>query len=178
MELTKVCSRCGVIKPIEEFYGAKGGFLGKRGDCKSCTKIKSKEYISKNKDKITKYQQEYRERNLDSMKHKAKIYYLSNKDTIKEYSNRYKALNKEKVKEYQKDYYNNNRDRYLKHRSCYSLKNKQKEKEYNISRIEKINDSYVKLILRAAGVNDCDMTQDMIDKRRAQIIEYRRKYNK
>jgi hypothetical protein len=34
---TKRCTKCGKVKPVGEFYAAKGGLLGHRPDCKSCS---------------------------------------------------------------------------------------------------------------------------------------------
>jgi hypothetical protein len=33
----KRCTKCGKCKPVEEFYAAKGGLLGRRPDCKACS---------------------------------------------------------------------------------------------------------------------------------------------
>jgi len=33
----KRCTKCGKCKPAGEFYAAKGGLLGRRPDCKSCS---------------------------------------------------------------------------------------------------------------------------------------------
>ncbi|MET0625742.1 MAG: hypothetical protein ABW250_22595 [Pyrinomonadaceae bacterium] len=33
----KKCRKCGKVKPAGEFYAAKGGLLGRRPDCKSCS---------------------------------------------------------------------------------------------------------------------------------------------
>jgi hypothetical protein len=32
----KRCTKCGEVKPAQEFYAAKGGLLGRRPDCKAC----------------------------------------------------------------------------------------------------------------------------------------------
>jgi hypothetical protein len=33
----KRCGKCGRVKPVGEFYAAKGGLSGRRPDCKSCS---------------------------------------------------------------------------------------------------------------------------------------------
>lgn len=33
----KRCTKCGKCKPVADFYAAKGGLLGRRPDCKSCS---------------------------------------------------------------------------------------------------------------------------------------------
>jgi len=34
---TKRCTKCGKSKPAGEFYAARGGRLGRRPECKSCS---------------------------------------------------------------------------------------------------------------------------------------------
>lgn len=34
---TKRCSKCGQVKAAQDFYAAKGGVLGRRPECKSCS---------------------------------------------------------------------------------------------------------------------------------------------
>jgi hypothetical protein len=36
IEPKKQCSKCGVEKPVSEFYAVKRGRFGRRPDCKSC----------------------------------------------------------------------------------------------------------------------------------------------
>jgi hypothetical protein len=36
MDDSKVCTKCGVEKPLSDFYKAKQGKQGVRGDCKAC----------------------------------------------------------------------------------------------------------------------------------------------
>ena len=40
----KECSHCKKLKPLENFYKAKGGVGGRRGDCKTCVRLKAKAY--------------------------------------------------------------------------------------------------------------------------------------
>jgi len=51
MSATKVCSKCGVEKPIEEF-GWKNQMLGKRHKvCKPCTAVRSSDWYYANKER-------------------------------------------------------------------------------------------------------------------------------
>lgn len=38
----KICSKCGVEQPLDQFYRAKGTHDGLRGDCKSCFQARAK----------------------------------------------------------------------------------------------------------------------------------------
>jgi 5-methylcytosine-specific restriction endonuclease McrA len=44
MAITKVCSKCGVEKPVTDFYKKKSGKFGVEGCCKECTKAAVKAY--------------------------------------------------------------------------------------------------------------------------------------
>jgi recombinational DNA repair protein (RecF pathway) len=49
---TKVCSRCGEDKPINDFYTQKGGRSGLRAACKKCFIRANSEYRSKRKNGV------------------------------------------------------------------------------------------------------------------------------
>lgn len=54
MDELKRCSKCGERKPRREFYAAKGGRDGLRGDCKECFAARAREWYSKNREKVIK----------------------------------------------------------------------------------------------------------------------------
>ncbi len=60
--MTKRCSKCGEVKPLEEFY-----FQKKRGEyrteCKACTRIKNDEWKSRTPDYMKNYLKEYHIKN-------------------------------------------------------------------------------------------------------------------
>ena len=87
----KVCSTCETKKELnaEYWHRQKGSKDGYRSQCKECRKITSKEYVAKNKEKITRYREQY---------------YENNKEYFSEYRKQYRAKNKEYFSEYQKQY--------------------------------------------------------------------------
>lgn len=50
--LTKKCLSCGEVKRLTEYHKARGGTLGVSGSCKACRVNDSKNYYSKNSEKI------------------------------------------------------------------------------------------------------------------------------
>lgn len=71
MNITKICSQCGVEKELEEFYKSKRGKLGHRSNCKHCCLIyeqnnKTRIYSKRNNLRKIKYHNnsEYRIRRL------------------------------------------------------------------------------------------------------------------
>ena len=99
----KQCSKCGELKPLSEFYKAKTGKDGLRGDCKVCYSKQSKKWQQNNAEKLRKYQREYdrkwRKKNLKKYKKYYKKHYKDNSEKIKEYSKKWIKDNPEKVKE-------------------------------------------------------------------------------
>ena len=80
----KKCSKCGIEKPLTEFYKDNRS-MGHRSHCKSCTaKRKAKHYVE-NKEKIAKQ--------------KAK-WYVENKEKILKHQKDYRAENPEKIAKY------------------------------------------------------------------------------
>jgi hypothetical protein len=47
----KRCKHCGEFKPLEDFYGEKGGRDGKRPECKSCTNARRKRWYAQNRER-------------------------------------------------------------------------------------------------------------------------------
>ena len=71
---TKKCTKCGVEKTLEEYNRDVSKSSGFRPDCKACVQKKRKEYISKNKQKIKQYNNDYYKKNKDFVKSKVKKY--------------------------------------------------------------------------------------------------------
>jgi len=70
----KRCSKCGELKPLGEYYAAKGCKDGLRGDCKACFSAR------------------------------AKVRYAAKSDEIKAYVNAWRRENREHVRAWQKQY--------------------------------------------------------------------------
>lgn len=64
----KICSRCKVEKPVEQFYKDRRIKDGLDSQCKSCTDKTSVEYCRNNKDKRRGYYKEYNVRNRRHIK--------------------------------------------------------------------------------------------------------------
>jgi hypothetical protein len=60
----KRCTKCGALKSPTEFYAAKGGRDGLRGDCKSCFAARARGWYGKNRAKAIENAKRWRENNL------------------------------------------------------------------------------------------------------------------
>lgn len=91
----KKCSRCGVVKPVSDFYIRSDSkkYLGR---CKTCVKSYNTQYFDKNK---------------DSLKEDHKNYGIENKDSISLNKKRYYVCKKSEILQEKKNYYKNNKSK-------------------------------------------------------------------
>ena len=153
---TKICKKWGEEKSIDQFTKDKK-------KCLQCNREYTKQYRSKNKDKIKGYnkkyqtdnkeqisesQKKYRNENKEKISQRGKKYYLENIDKIKEYKKQYLLDNKDKIADkkkqiyienkeqkltYNRQYYIKNRDEILEQKQQYYYENKEKITEYKRS---------------------------------------------
>jgi hypothetical protein len=61
----KQCTKCGALKPLDEFYAAKGTKDGLRGDCKECHSLRAKDWYAKNREQSIAYVKRWQQENKD-----------------------------------------------------------------------------------------------------------------
>jgi hypothetical protein len=133
----KRCTKCGIIKPLDEYYLLKSNKAdGHRYKCKDC----EKEYKRTHKENHKRYYQRHKEQILKRNKeyclinHDAKVvyfrnYYINNKNEIREKEKIYRGIHKEERKEYYNNYYNGNREQELKRGKHYRDTHKESTKD-------------------------------------------------
>jgi len=126
MNIHKVCTKCNILKPLDDFTRDKTKIDGRYSRCKTCKygvdllyrnnenvkqkkKITDHEYYIKNSDKIKDYSKKWYQENIDRQKELRKQYYLLNYTKLKDAQAIWNSNNKEKIKEYMKNYF---KDRY------------------------------------------------------------------
>jgi hypothetical protein len=89
----KRCKHCGDIKPLDAFYGEKGGRDGKRPECKACTAARRKRWYQENRQReiarVKAWQQAnperlkaWREKNRDRRLQQLREIHLRNKFSL------------------------------------------------------------------------------------------------
>jgi hypothetical protein len=187
---TKKCSKCGEEKELSEFYKSSKTKTGYKCQCKECIKkhneenkdhykkYRAKRYLSKRKE-IRQQQKDYYELNKESIKEKVRQYYVLNKRKISEYHKEYHFKNKLIIKERRYKYYQSNKHYFKRKHSEYYLNNKERHLEVSArsqkNRTERLTDWYIKALLTSNGspYRFEDITDDMIDIKRAQIQHLR-----
>ena len=146
---TKICSKCGIEKSLDDYFDNRFVKSGKTSKCKSCILLETKNYRRKNKDIIKEKDKNrnslYRIQNKESIVIKNKIYYEANKDIIKT-----KA-------------------------ALYFQKNKTTYKSRLKKARESCSDFYIKDKLIYAGFKSSYITSEIIELKRKQIIMHRLK---
>lgn len=184
--LTKVCSKCGIEKPIKEFHKRKDSKDGHRGTCAECDCIRRKKYreenIEKERDRHIKYYyknkeiinekgKEYYKNNRDIILNKCKKHYLDNKDEITKRHKVYYEKNKEKVAAYHKQYYIDNKESINNKTKKYWHENKERlnawQREYCKNNKDKFNSYNAK---RRANISE--NTKVLTQEEQTLITEY------
>jgi hypothetical protein len=64
----KECKKCGVVKPLDNFYIAEGTRDGRRGECKECSLAQRKRWYRKNRQRSMAYVRAWQQANPDRVK--------------------------------------------------------------------------------------------------------------
>ena len=151
---TKKCSKCGEVKPINEFYKQKSHKDGLNSQCKCCRSQWAKLHYQKNSEEIKNRVSNWVDKNKEKVKIYKKEHYLINKES---YQRNYEK-NKPKYRERNKLYYQKNYDKLLKERQ---------------KKIIDLADRYIKNSLIRSGWDKTKLYPDIIEEKR-NIIKVKR----
>jgi len=100
----KKCNTCHEFKCESKYYKDRSKKYGLRNSCKSCEKIKEKEYYLKNKKSHSERSKKYYEDNKEKTLLLAREYRKENIFKVKEREKRYRQKNKDKIAKRKMDY--------------------------------------------------------------------------
>ena len=105
---SKVCSRCGVLKPLTNYHyhNKKAGTL--RGVCKDCRCDQNKQLYQKNYVRIREQQKQYYQEHREERLAYKKQYYQNNRDKILTKQKQYAQEHCDAIQAYQRQYRQNN----------------------------------------------------------------------
>lgn len=101
--MEKKCTRCNIIKELNQFRESKHYKLGVMSECRDCDKERSKEYYHNNKEKVQ--EREKIRRSSEEYKLTREKYLEENREEINRVKKLYKLNNREKILQEKKDYY-------------------------------------------------------------------------
>lgn len=122
----KKCCICKNDKLLIDFSKDKSNVYGRSNKCRLCKNAMSREFKSKNKEKIRKESREYKFKNKDKIKEYSRNRYLEKKDIIRSKTKEWRENNKEKVREIGREYEKNNKDKMREKRKRYTINNRDK----------------------------------------------------
>jgi hypothetical protein len=106
---TKICTKCKLKKPLEDFSKHKGGRFGRESICRSCKKLYYQENLNAYKERDSKHYREHREARLATMAR----HYEENQEKILAYWHEFNQRNRERIAVRSAQYYENHREEHL-----------------------------------------------------------------
>jgi len=95
MDQTKMCSVCRIEKPFNEYHKDRTKKYGISYECKSCKKIRDKEYSKKYREEINEKSKKYREEHRKELNEKNKKYREEHREEINEKNRKYREEHRE-----------------------------------------------------------------------------------
>ena len=101
MKEVKICTKCSIEKPVNEFYAKrKRGKLYRMPECKQCEIQRSLAWRENNRDKSRENKKKWSSNNKEKVAITRRKHRKNNSDKIKEYNNKWYAKNPDKYREY------------------------------------------------------------------------------
>jgi len=97
---SKQCIKCGILKPITEFYENKTYSSGRSNTCKSCAKRLNSEARKKKPEIYKKIQERYRENHREELRDRSKKWVKKHPERRTKITKKYNDKNPEKKREY------------------------------------------------------------------------------
>lgn len=97
--MNKTCNKCGVSKPLDEFYNHKDCKDGKRPDCKECVIKRRRIYSQEHREEIAERSKIYGQNHVKEMAERSKRHYLKNREKMIKAAKLYREENYERLAE-------------------------------------------------------------------------------
>ena len=94
--MEKACTKCGEVKPLEEFAVESKVNSGRAAECKECHNARNRKRHAENRDKVLAGQRKYYAENRDEIAARNKKYYEKNRDKYLAREKKYCKENPEK----------------------------------------------------------------------------------
>lgn len=115
IEATKICTKCGATKPLENFHRRKAAPDGLAYECRTCARERTRVWIKANRERVIEYQRdykrEYRAANREALAEYNRAWYEANRDRNAARSRAWAGANPERTAEISRGHYERNRER-------------------------------------------------------------------
>ncbi len=110
MTNTKICTKCNLEKPLDEFNNRKNTKDGKRSDCKKCFAATCLLWKNNNLEIVKENKNKWATNNKERVKINQRKWYDKNLEYKKQYDVSFRNENLLEIQKYQKDWYLNNKE--------------------------------------------------------------------
>ncbi len=131
MAKSKICTKCGIEKPLSEYYKDKTKNDGHRIDCKRCSLEDAKKYRGKNKAILAAKQKEKYHKDIVKSRLLQNEWRSKNKIKINQRIKEWKKENKKRLIEINREYRKNNKNIFKTSSEKYAKNNPDKIKQKN-----------------------------------------------
>ena len=121
----KICIKCGVSQPIENYYFEVGGKT-RRGSCKKCFNENGKKHYESNKEHYLSLMREWRNKHKEELRSYMKKYYLENKEWFNNKGREWRKKNFHLEQKANKRWREENRERKAATNLAWARKNPEK----------------------------------------------------
>ena len=157
---TKCCTKCNILKPLDQFGNDNSKPDGKRPSCKECKSKSDKEYRDKHLEEKRAKDRQYAKDNAIKQREKAKKWYYDNTTRAKEAMKNWRMSNQEKVQEYKKAYNEKNKDKMRVYMNNYQKNRYVNDLNYHIKSLLNARlRSYVKKETQTLEYINCSIEQ-------------------
>lgn len=101
----KECTKCGELKPADQYHKDASSFDGLRRHCKTCSSVYRRGYYQRKGDKQREYTRNYHARNREYRNASKRLYNQREAEKMREYGRRYHAQNREQRRAISRKYY-------------------------------------------------------------------------
>lgn len=108
---TKLCHRCGIIKPLDDFHKCSAREDGRQTQCKKCTAELNAAYYAAHKERHSQRRAKYYRENRERVLAKGREWAQANKERVRERSKKYYQEHKAQYNELKKRWNKENREK-------------------------------------------------------------------
>jgi len=128
----KECTKCGVVKSLNEYNAKKNGLGKKASTCKDCMLERRKQ----TKHLKSEYDKKYREKNLDKLLKKSRDHYYENREEYIQRRREHYQNNKEHHLQKCREWAENNKERVREAHRTWMRKKRKEDPEFQLKCIE------------------------------------------
>ena len=138
IEQSRSCTKCGLIKNIDEFYRKRSGKFGRDAYCKVCAKKTWKENADRNNERARRWYLNNKERHRET----GRIWVENNRARVNFLNKRWRDQNRDEHREKERTYYRENAERIRERRNKWAkgVKRRQWLEQYRENNSESIRE--------------------------------------